>query len=104
MGVKWKSKKRKISKTTKKETEISHTDTPEINEVSQAVPIMCDKRLEDKNEENKFSLSLLTFQANFKNRNLRTKTISEDLNLRKLRDLNRDCEIRIIYLYPLSQN
>jgi len=48
--VKWKSKKRKISKTTKKETEISHTDTPEINEVSQAVPIMCDKRLEDKNE------------------------------------------------------
>ena len=40
----------KYRKPQKKETEISHTDTPEINEVSQAVPIMCDKRLEDKNE------------------------------------------------------
>ena len=65
----------KYRKPQKKETEISHTDTPEINEVSQAVPIMCDKRLEDKNEEHKFSLSLLTFQANCKNRNLKTKTI-----------------------------
>ena len=58
--VKWKSKKRKISKTTKKETEISHTDTPEINEVSQAVPIICDKRLEDKNEK-----KVLTFPFDF---------------------------------------
>jgi len=30
----------KYRKPQKKETEISHTDTPEINEVSQAVPIM----------------------------------------------------------------
>merc|ERR1711973_131934 len=44
---------------------------------------MCDKRLEDKNEEHKFSLSLLTFQ--------------EDLNLRKLRDLNKE-----IVKYELS--
>ena len=63
----------KYRKPQKKETEISHTDTPEINEVSQAVPIMCDKRLEDKNEENKFSLSLLTFQANLRTEILRQK-------------------------------
>jgi len=64
----------KYRKPQKKETEISHTDTPEINEVSQAVPIICDKRLEDKNEKKVLTFPF-DFSGKFKNRNLKTKTI-----------------------------
>ena len=40
LNLNGKVKNVKYRKPQKKETEISHTDTPEINEVSQAVPIM----------------------------------------------------------------
>jgi len=63
----------KYRKPQKKETEISHTDTPEINEVSQAVPIICDKRLEDKNEEKSSHFPFWLFRQILRTEILRQK-------------------------------